>query len=158
MQGKTGPLNQGWLSLQITAEEIFQRKVLSGQRAVKSAFQEYKLLGPLLFCRKEERLIPQSWPTLIIMFAFLSLLQLRNAILPTSLRNVVWPTSVADYSVRFCGVSLRLVMSPQDWLGLFSPQNPQQRAHVNCSSTVGWKVSMSAHSHLWHTSHMHTPM
>lgn len=31
---------------------------------------------------------------------------------------------------------------------LFLPQNPQQRAHVNCSSTVGWKASMSAHSHL----------
>lgn len=103
------------------------------------------------FAERKKGSIPPFWPILIT-FAFLSLLQLGGMqfyLLHSG--NVVWPTSVADYSVRFCNVSLRLAMSPQHWLGLFFPQNPQHRAHVNCSSTVGWKVSMSAHSHLWHT-------
>lgn len=125
--------------------------MLSGQRAVKSAFQEYKLLGPLPFCRNEERFIPQFWPILIIIFAFLSLLQqggMQLHLLHSG--NVVWPTSVADYSVGFCG------MSPQDWLGLFCPQNSQHRAHGNCSSTVGWTLTFMTyvHSHVKYSIHL----
>lgn len=108
VHGKTGPLMKDHFSLQITAEEIFQRKVWSGQRAVKSAVQEHKLLGPVPFCRKEERLIPQFWPVLLIIFAFLSLLQLRGMhFYPLHPGNVVWPISAADYSVIW-GVLLRL--------------------------------------------------
>lgn len=113
--------------------------------------------------RNKERLIPQFWPILIIMFAFLSLLQLGGMqfyLLHSG--NVVWPTSIADCSVRFCGVSLRLAVSPQDWLGLFCPQNPQHMwiapalwdGKSACLHTHIYDILSCAHSHVNNSIHI----
>lgn len=91
------------------------------------------------------------------MFAFLSLLQL-GVMQFYLLHSGMCSLSIADYSVRFCGVSLGLAMSPQDWLGLFfSPKCPAESTCEllqHCGMEGQHVCTLTFMTHF----HMHTPM